>query len=167
MSQPAPQMPEKFAGVLTRAELPADLIWSGKQPLPAIGERVYIRMNDFGPAVVNYYFHADGFLGVLCTPEVLPDWFKLQSPGVTKVHAFGVELGDFPTLPVELPLSVLEAGEAVQKRHLNDKQREAKREYPNDPELRKAHCAEARAAWERACARTDEARAREAAPPAG
>jgi hypothetical protein len=118
---------------------------------------VFIRMNGFGAAAVNYYCHADGFLGIICTPEVLPEWFKKQSPGVTKVHVFGAELGPMPT---ELPLSVLEAREEVERKHYNRMQREARREYPNDPELRKAHGEQARQQWRLPADLVDQARQR-------
>jgi hypothetical protein len=82
----------RWVGFPTRESLPAGLIWSGAGELPAIGSRVTIYMNSYGPATVNGYYHADGYLGVICSPDKLPDWFKKQSPGVTKAHFFGRDL---------------------------------------------------------------------------
>ena len=85
------QCPVKI-GYLTRDCLPAGLIWSGAAAVPEIGSSVTIHMNSYGPATVNGYFHLDGYLGVICSPDKLPDWFKKQCPGVTMGHFFGVEL---------------------------------------------------------------------------
>lgn len=82
----------RWVGFPTRESLPADLIWSGAGELPAIGSKVNIYMNSYGPATVDGYFHADGYLGVICSPDTLPDWFKKQCPGVTKAHLFGIDL---------------------------------------------------------------------------
>ncbi|MBF9239637.1 hypothetical protein I2I05_19750 [Hymenobacter sp. BT683] len=84
-----PQQCPAWIGFLTRASLPAGLIWSGTGEVPAISTRVHVYLNSFGPAVVKAYFHADGFLGVLGEFERLPDWFRRQSPGVTMGHLFG------------------------------------------------------------------------------
>ncbi|MDF7815488.1 MULTISPECIES: hypothetical protein [Hymenobacter] len=94
-----PEKCPKYVGFPTRNGLPPVLIWSGEGQVPAIGARVHIYMNSFGPAVVKAYFHADGYLGVLCAPEVLPDWFQRQSPGVTLVHIFGRELEPYGPKP--------------------------------------------------------------------
>lgn len=85
------QCPVKI-GYPTRDCLPAGLIWSGAAAVPEIGSSVTIYMNSYGAATVKGYFHLDGYLGVICSPEKLPDWFKKQSPGVTMGHFFGVEL---------------------------------------------------------------------------
>lgn len=82
----------RWVGYPTRESVPAGLIWSGAGELPAIGSRVTIYLNSYGPATVNGYFHADGYLGVICSPDTLPDWFKKQSPGVTKGHFYGIDL---------------------------------------------------------------------------
>ena len=58
-------------------------------------------MNSFGPATVRAYFHADGYLGVVCQPDEMPDWYKKQSPGVTLGHFFGRELE--PRRPTPTP----------------------------------------------------------------
>lgn len=90
----------QWVGVQTLAELPAGLTWSGTQPVPAVGARVHLYLNSFGPAQVKAYFHAEGYLGVVCAPEVLPAWFQQQSPGVREGHFFGIELEPFRSMPV-------------------------------------------------------------------
>ena len=90
-----PQLCPQWVGFPTRAGLPAGLIWSGTGEVPAIGERVSISMNSFGPAEVKAYFHADGYLGVICSPDELPAWFRQQNSGVLLGHFFGRELEPF------------------------------------------------------------------------
>lgn len=90
-----PQLCPKWVGFPTRAGLPAGLIWSGSGAVPAIGEHVHLCLNGFGPAEVKAYFHADGYLGVVCAPDELPAWFRQQKPGVTLGHFFGRELDAF------------------------------------------------------------------------
>ncbi|TVT36799.1 hypothetical protein FNT36_25130 [Hymenobacter setariae] len=101
---PAPQQPEispldwagdpeqcpNWVGFPTRAGLPIGLLWSGSSEAPAIGTRVHIYMNSFGPAEVKAYFHADGYLGVICQPDQMPE--RLAAHGVTQGHFFGREL---------------------------------------------------------------------------
>lgn len=94
----APTAPQWLA-VQTLAELPANLIWSGSQPVPAIGARVRVYMNSFGPALVRAYFHAEGYLGVVCLPDQLPAWFQQQNLGVQEGHFFRRELEPFQPLP--------------------------------------------------------------------
>lgn len=95
---PAPTAPQ-WTAVQTLADLPADLTWSGTQPVPAIGARVRVYMNSFGSALVKAYFHAEGYLGVVCLPDQLPAWFQQQNPGVQEGHFFGRELEPFRPLP--------------------------------------------------------------------
>lgn len=82
----------QWLGYPTRLSLPINLGWSGDSALPEIGSRVHIYMNGFGPAVVRAYFHADGYLGVICQPDEMPDWYQRQAPGITLGHFFGREL---------------------------------------------------------------------------
>jgi len=79
-------------GYPSRQSLPTDLIWSGAGDVPAIGARVHIYMNGFGPAEVRAYFHCEGYLGVLCAPDQMPDWYRKQAPGITLGHFYGKEL---------------------------------------------------------------------------
>lgn len=79
--------PGKFPG-----EIPA---WSGEQPPPAIGERVYVRMNQCGPGRVTAYAVHDGFLGVMVKLDDLtrPEWHKEKDPHNESALVFGAELG--------------------------------------------------------------------------
>lgn len=88
----APEQCPQWVGHPTRENFPAGLSWSGDSEVPAIGARVHIYMNDFGPATVRAYFHAEGFLGVLCAPDTMPAWLRESSPSVTMGHFFGREL---------------------------------------------------------------------------
>lgn len=94
----APTAPP-WTTVQTLAELLADLTWSGTQPVPAIGARVRVHMNGFGPALVNGYFHAEDYLGVVCASDQLPVWFQQQRPDVQECHFFGRELEAFWPVP--------------------------------------------------------------------
>ncbi|GAA3980036.1 hypothetical protein [Hymenobacter antarcticus] len=112
---PAPKQPEicpsqwlnsvtpcpQWIGYPTRLSLPIDLIWSADFAVPEIGSRVHIYMNGFGPAEVKAYFHADGYLGVICQPDEMPDWYKKQAPGITLGYFFGRELE--PRKPTPAP----------------------------------------------------------------
>jgi hypothetical protein len=91
----APTAPQ-WTAVQTLAELPANLTWSGTQPVPAIGTRVRVYMNSFGPALVRAYFHAEGYLGVVCRPDQLPAWFQQQNSGVQEPRR---QLEPFQLLP--------------------------------------------------------------------
>ncbi len=85
---PCPQ----WLGYPTRLSLPINLDWSADSALPEIGSRVHIHMNGFGPAVVRAYFHAKGYLGLVCTPDQPPAWFIKPSSDVSTSHFFGREL---------------------------------------------------------------------------
>lgn len=87
-----PQLCPAWVGFSTRTSLPVGLQWSGTGEVPAIGAGVHVHLNSFGPAVVRAYFHAAGFLGVLCEFTQVPAWFSRQCPGVTMGHFFGREL---------------------------------------------------------------------------
>jgi hypothetical protein len=97
---PCPQ----WVGYPTRLSLPIDLDWSGDTAVPEIGSRVHIYMNGFGPAEVKAYFHADGYLGVICQPDQMPDWYQKQAPGVSLAHFFGRELEPRRPMPAAAPL---------------------------------------------------------------
>jgi hypothetical protein len=59
-----------------------DMRWSGKMPLPKIGDRVNITMNSIGYGEVKGYFVSvtdrGVYLGVMVLPENPPDWHKRQ-----------------------------------------------------------------------------------------
>lgn len=149
---PAPQQPQiipldwvgdpeqcpKYVGFPTRAGLPAGLNWSGKGEVPGIGARVYIHMNSFGPAEVKAYFHADGYLGVICQPDKMPARF--EGHGVTLGHFFGIELE--PRKVEQQPLSVCEAREKAARQHYRSQQRQARTLFPKASQkaLRESYC---------------------------
>lgn len=95
----------QWVGYPSRAGLPAGLTWSGAGEVPAVGAHVHIYLNGFGPAEVKAYFHADGYLGVICQPNEMPAWYRQQSPGVTLGHFFGRELDSFR--PQHTPLAAV------------------------------------------------------------
>jgi len=99
-----PQQCPQWVGFPTRAGLPAGLQWSGRGEVPAIGARVHIYLNSIGPAEVKAYFHGEGWLGVLCQPEKMPE--HLAKHGVTLGHFFGRELEPYapgPAAPAQVP----------------------------------------------------------------
>jgi len=72
------------------------LKWSGKHPIPAIGERVHLNFNEFGNGTVVSYFWEHGYLGVYVKLVKAPAWHNKQMAGnPRKGHcmAFGVEVG--------------------------------------------------------------------------
>jgi hypothetical protein len=72
--------------------------------VPAIGARVHVYMNSYGPAEVKAYFHAEGYAGVICQPDQMPA--RLQAHGVTLGHFFGRELEPYhpgPHAPDQVP----------------------------------------------------------------
>ncbi len=74
------------------AELPR---WSGSSPPPAIGERVNLFINSFGPATVVSYFVEHGFLGIECKLDKVPDWLERQCERagiLPRPKVFGAEL---------------------------------------------------------------------------
>lgn len=70
-----------------------EMKWSGKSALPAIGERVYMKINSIGWGVVKGYAESHGYLGLLVNPENPPDWWKKQRRNNAKEHALAVKLG--------------------------------------------------------------------------
>ncbi len=98
-----PQLCPLWVGFPTCAGLPAGLKWSGDGAVPAIGARVHIYLNGFGLATVKAYFHSEGYLGVICAPDVLPDWYQQQAPGITLGHFFGRELEPRRLTPAPAP----------------------------------------------------------------
>lgn len=68
--------------------------WSGHGPMavpPAIGTRVHVRINDFGPGEVLSYFTEHGFLGVKVRPDVRPAWHRKQTTH-NYCLVYGIEL---------------------------------------------------------------------------
>jgi hypothetical protein len=78
-----------------------EAIWSGKSPIPKIGEQVKINFNQFGTGKVVDYFVETGekqdgtkvkYQGVRVVLDVQPDWHKKQAPGQPWAMVFGIEL---------------------------------------------------------------------------
>jgi hypothetical protein len=188
---PAPKQPEisplvwagdpeqcpKWIGYPSRLCLPQSIIWSGAGSVPSIGARVHIYMNSIGPATVRAYFHADGYMGVICEPDTMPE--HLRKHGVTLAHFFGRELEPYlpgPAAPAMVP-EVVEieqvadpigkaqeqyrlcvAREEQDRRYHRSKQREAQQAYPHEPDKQQQHCQDALQMVELATLRTQQAK---------
>lgn len=72
----------------------APLLWSGRYPVPEIGDPVYVHMNQIGPGVVTGYLSQGGYLGCLVQVDehTRPDWHKRQSPDNRPCALFGAEM---------------------------------------------------------------------------
>jgi hypothetical protein len=54
------------------------LKWSAPFPLPALGTRVYITMNNIGWASIEGFFAEDGYVRVMTRAEDPPQWLREQ-----------------------------------------------------------------------------------------
>ncbi|MDD5510469.1 MAG: hypothetical protein PHI12_06655 [Dehalococcoidales bacterium] len=70
----------------------AEGMWSGKKPLPKIGDKVTINFNQLGTGIVESYFIEDEWLGVRVRLDNEPEWHKKQNPGRPYALVFGLEL---------------------------------------------------------------------------
>ena len=61
--------------------------WSGTFPLPAIGDRVYLRINSIGWGYVKGYAEVEGFLGLMVEPLDPPAWYIKQGNAQREEHA--------------------------------------------------------------------------------
>lgn len=82
-----------------RARFGADaVVWTGTGDVtspPAIGARIVVHMNGFGPSTVTRYVEWAGFLGVECRPDKLPAWYMKQSPDAARsglIIVYGPEI---------------------------------------------------------------------------
>ena len=67
--------------------------WSGKGPIPAIGDRVHINFNSFGAGTVRSYFVEGGWVGVEVECDQRPEWHIKQNGNThTRPLVFGAEL---------------------------------------------------------------------------
>ena len=88
-------------------------VWAGpfKTP-PRIGERVNVRINDFGQGVVGAYFVQHGFLGLVVEIDELPEWRK-KDPSLAKygknVCVFGAEVEPPPPTQAEIDVAYRDA----------------------------------------------------------
>lgn len=78
------------------AEPPPGKKWSGKNPVPKIGDKVRINFNQLGSGVVRSYFFEHGYLGILVKLDNPPEWKRKQHPPGSKyhgvAHVFGAEI---------------------------------------------------------------------------
>ena len=67
--------------------------WSGKGEVPAIGSEVLVHMNGFGLATVVAHEVVEGWLGLIVSFHVPPDWYLRQNQGVNRPGlVFGAEI---------------------------------------------------------------------------
>jgi hypothetical protein len=71
-----------------------EIKWSGKMPVPEVGDRINVRMNGFGPSTVMGYLPLHGWLGLAVRPDVRPDWLIKQDPERHVILVFGAEIED-------------------------------------------------------------------------
>ena len=69
-----------------------DVWWCGVNPPPVIGDRVKVRINEFGEGEVVSYFHEHGFLGVEVRVDHQPRWHRLKHGHCPYVLVFAIEL---------------------------------------------------------------------------
>lgn len=96
------------AEYLGLTEIPdTNCLWSSKAPIPAIGDRVHVNINGFGPGTVVAYFLAYAgdtkagnpiyYLGVEVHCDEDPDWYTRHHGGHCHPLVFGAEInGDKP-----------------------------------------------------------------------
>lgn len=72
---------------------PGRALWGRNDGLvpPPIGARIWVSMNNLGPAIVVGYFTLHGWLGILADLEAAPDWHKRQNNNDPRGHLFGPE----------------------------------------------------------------------------
>lgn len=80
------------------AGFPNEMMWSGKMPLPAIGDRVYMHINNIGWGKVEGYADSGDdrnghFVGLLVKPENPPEWFWKQTKRVQSETARALRIG--------------------------------------------------------------------------
>jgi hypothetical protein len=56
-----------------------EMKWSGKMPLPSIGDRIYMAINSIGYGKVEGYCESHGWLGLMVWPENPPRWYFDQT----------------------------------------------------------------------------------------
>ena len=72
---------------------PADSVkWSGIGDPPKIGNRVRVKINDFGEGTVISYFIEHGYLGIEVKPDHRPKWHIEQNPNRDTCLVFGAEI---------------------------------------------------------------------------
>lgn len=79
------------------------LNWSGPHDVPAIGVRVVVTLNGFGPGVVTGYRVEEGnddrtiyYLALEVCVDAPPAWFADRFPGETRIAVSGLEFRPVP-----------------------------------------------------------------------
>ncbi len=65
--------------------------WGRAAAPPEIGARIFVTINNCGPAVVTGYFVEGGWLGLRCRLLNPPEWHIKQNKGNPLGHVFGPE----------------------------------------------------------------------------
>lgn len=83
---------------ITKAEA-QDAEWSGKHPLPNIGDKVNCIMNSIGESIVVAYFTSDGgdkwYAGIEVKVLRPPEWYIRQNGKDSQALVFGSEIEPF------------------------------------------------------------------------
>ena len=86
-----------------------EYLWTGASPLPAIGDKINLRINNIGNAKVVGYHTSNEWLGIMAQPDNPPDFIKKHTkeaqddPNAPKWRkegiccAFGIEVGPAKT----------------------------------------------------------------------
>ena len=82
----------KIVGADTAKCAPGEVRWSGTHSIPALGDIVFVDMNDFGWCEVRGYFIETDFLGLYCQPQKPPKWWLKQNPERRDCMIFGAEI---------------------------------------------------------------------------
>jgi hypothetical protein len=87
----------QFGGYLYLGVSVADVrdstaIWSGSGPVPAVGDRVHVTINGFGPGVVIGALPVHGYQGLIVLPDKAPEWHEVQEGRACPIQVFGKEV---------------------------------------------------------------------------
>ena len=67
------------------------LRWVCKNPIPAVGSKVNVKINGIGESTVLRYFVEHGFIGLLVQPTNPPTWYIKQNGADEPCHVFPAE----------------------------------------------------------------------------
>ena len=67
------------------------LEWVSKQPIPAVGSEVNVKINSIGRSKVLKYFVEYGFIGMLVQPFNPPAWYIKQNGADEPCHVYPAE----------------------------------------------------------------------------
>lgn len=111
-------------------EVPGEKRWSGghgltehdtDNPIPQIGDRVKVLINNLGYGTVEAYFEDDGWLGVKVVLENRPDWHKKNNPDRNFCTVFGAEIETVGTGGKQADLEDAEQLELFSPGEINEK----------------------------------------------